>query len=53
MAAQQPFPRSSGLHHIGLEHYELERERLADLGFEVRGGEHPFMPVAAQTLTSN
>ncbi len=37
------------LHHLGLElaseEFELERERLEGLGFEVRLGEHPFLPV--------
>jgi catechol 2,3-dioxygenase-like lactoylglutathione lyase family enzyme len=46
-------PQSSGrrLHHIGLEvppeAYDRERSRLADLGFALRGGQHPFMPVDA------
>jgi catechol 2,3-dioxygenase-like lactoylglutathione lyase family enzyme len=39
------------LHHIGLEvapeEYDRERQRLAGLGFELRGGQHPFMPVDA------
>ena len=39
------------LHHIGLEvapdDYERERQRLIGLGFAIRGGEHPFMPVDA------
>ena len=51
MAAEQPLVRNRALHHIGLEvapqDYEHERERLAGLGFEIRGGEHPFMPVEA------
>jgi catechol 2,3-dioxygenase-like lactoylglutathione lyase family enzyme len=49
MASEQPLPRTKRLHHIGLEvapdDYARERERLAGLGFEIRGGEHPFMPV--------
>jgi catechol 2,3-dioxygenase len=40
-----------GLHHIGIEiepgALEGERERLQSLGFEVRTGEHPFLPVEA------
>jgi catechol 2,3-dioxygenase-like lactoylglutathione lyase family enzyme len=51
MASEQPLPRSRRLHHIGLEvapeDYELERQRLEALGFEIRSGEHPFMPVDA------
>jgi catechol 2,3-dioxygenase len=39
------------VHHIGLEvpatEYEAERERIARRGIEVRGGEHPFLPVEA------
>ena len=37
------------LHHVGLEvapqDFEQERERLQGLGFEVRLGEHPFLPL--------
>ena len=37
------------LHHLGLElapqQFERERERLEGLGFEVRFGEHPFLPL--------
>jgi catechol 2,3-dioxygenase-like lactoylglutathione lyase family enzyme len=52
-------PRTTGdrpsgapvLHHIGLEvspeDFEPERERLTSLGFELRTGQHPFMPVEA------
>ena len=51
MASQQPLVRNKRLHHIGLEvapeDYGLEKQRLAGLGFEIRGGEHPFMPVEA------
>src|SRR5207302_4056341 len=51
MVAEQPLVRNRALHHIGLEvapqDYESERERLATLGFEIRGGEHPVMPVEA------
>src|SRR5438067_5607064 len=50
-AADQPLTRTRALHHIGLEvapeDYERERQRLADLGYEIRSGEHPFMPVDA------
>ena len=51
MAAQQPLARNKRLHHIGLEvapeDFAREKERLASLGFQLRGGEHPFMPVEA------
>jgi catechol 2,3-dioxygenase-like lactoylglutathione lyase family enzyme len=51
MAADQPLVRTRALHHIGLEvapqDYDRERDRLANLGFEIRGGEHPFMPIEA------
>ncbi len=45
-----PAERSQrALHHVGLEiaaqDFEGERERLEDLGFEVRLGEHPFLPL--------
>lgn len=46
-------PPASGrrLHHIGLgvaaEAYETERVRLRGLGYALRGGEHPFMPIDA------
>ncbi len=37
------------LHHVGLEvaaqDFDQERERLQSLGFEVRLGEHPFLPL--------
>lgn len=37
------------LHHLGLEitqdAFESERERLAGLGYDVRLGEHPFLPL--------
>jgi len=43
--------KSKRLHHIGLEvapsDYESERRRLQSLGHEIRGGQHPFMPVEA------
>jgi catechol-2,3-dioxygenase len=42
---------SRDLHHIGLEvapeDLAGERQRLADLGFSIRGGQHPFLPVEA------
>jgi len=51
LAAEQPLVRTRALHHIGLEvapeDFLSERERLTGLGFEIRGGEHPFMPVDA------
>ena len=51
MASEQPLPRTRRLHHIGLEvapeDYAAERERLAGLGYALRGGQHPFMPVDA------
>ena len=37
------------MHHLGMElaanAFESERERLQGLGFDVRLGEHPFLPV--------
>jgi len=51
LAAEQPLVRTRALHHIGLEvapdDYERERERLAGLGFALRGGQHPFLAVEA------
>ena len=51
MVAEQPLGRTRALHHIGLEvapeDFLSERERLTGLGFEIRSGEHPFMPVDA------
>jgi catechol 2,3-dioxygenase-like lactoylglutathione lyase family enzyme len=51
MAAAEPLVRTKALHHIGLEvalsHFEAERARLAGLGYELRTGQHPFMPVDA------
>jgi catechol 2,3-dioxygenase-like lactoylglutathione lyase family enzyme len=39
------------VHHIGLEvaadQLDTERIRLSQLGLEVRGGQHPFLPVEA------
>jgi catechol 2,3-dioxygenase-like lactoylglutathione lyase family enzyme len=51
MASDQPLPRTRALHHIGLEvalsEFESERARLTALGYELRTGQHPFMPVDA------
>ena len=37
------------MHHLGLEvaaeDFDAERKRLGDLGFDVRYGEHPFLPL--------
>ena len=37
------------MHHLGLEvgeeDFEAERKRLEGLGFDVRYGEHPFLPL--------
>jgi|ERR687887_2327708 catechol 2,3-dioxygenase-like lactoylglutathione lyase family enzyme len=42
---------SRDLHHIALEvapeELEVERSRLAGLGYAIRGGQHPFLPVEA------
>ena len=42
---------SRDLHHIGLEvdpgDLARERQRLSDLGYAIRGGQHPFLPVEA------
>ena len=42
------------LHHLGievaLEDFESERERLQDLGFDVRLGEHPFLSLKGMYL---
>jgi catechol 2,3-dioxygenase len=51
-APDQPAERAfRGVHHIGLEveqeAFEREWERLRALGFEVRTGMHPFLPVEA------
>jgi catechol 2,3-dioxygenase-like lactoylglutathione lyase family enzyme len=49
--APQPLVHTRALHHIGLEvapeDFLSERQRLTALGFEIRDGEHPFMPVDA------
>jgi catechol 2,3-dioxygenase-like lactoylglutathione lyase family enzyme len=46
-----PSRAARGLHHIGLEvapeALESERARLAGLGFPLRTGTHPFLPVEA------
>ena len=51
LLAEAPIVRNRQLHHIGFEvapeDYARERERLAGLGFAIRGGTHPFMPVEA------
>jgi catechol 2,3-dioxygenase-like lactoylglutathione lyase family enzyme len=51
VATAQPLVRNKALHHIGLEvaasDFDAERERLSGLGFELRTGQHPFMPVDA------
>jgi catechol 2,3-dioxygenase-like lactoylglutathione lyase family enzyme len=51
LAAAEPLVRTKALHHIGLEvalsDFEAERTRLAGLGYELRTGQHPFMPVDA------
>jgi catechol 2,3-dioxygenase len=43
--------RHRSVHHIGLEigapDLESERKRLEGLGFAVRTGQHPFLPVEA------
>ena len=50
-AAEVPAPSGRRLHHIGLgvaaQAYAPERDRLESLGYVVRGGEHPFLPVDA------
>ena len=50
-AAAEPLVRTKALHHIGVEvalsDFEAERARLAGLGYELRTGQHPFMPVDA------
>ena len=42
------------LHHLGIEvareDFESERERLLGLGFDVRLGEHPFLPLKGMYL---
>ena len=50
-AADAPAATGRRLHHIGLRvapaMYETERKRLESLGFALRTGQHPFMPVDA------
>ena len=50
-AASASGERVKVLHHIGLEvaqdDFEPERQRLEAAGFELRTGQHPFMPVDA------
>jgi catechol-2,3-dioxygenase len=51
-APEQPAERAfRSVHHIGLEveeeSFAREWERLQKLGFEVRTGVHPFLPVEA------
>ena len=50
-AASAGGERVKVLHHIGLEvaqdDFESERRRLQAAGFELRTGQHPFMPVDA------
>ncbi len=49
--ADSPSPSGRRLHHIGLEvppaNYQAEHDRLKALGFDLRYGKHPFMPVDA------
>jgi catechol 2,3-dioxygenase len=44
-------PTGRRLHHIGLRvaaaDFETERNRLAEAGYALRGGVHPFLPVDA------
>lgn len=53
-AGSPPLPADRmqrSVHHIGIEiapeDFESEWRRLEGLGFEVRTGEHPFLPVQA------
>lgn len=51
-APSQPADRRHrSVHHIGIEiapdSFETERQRLQGLGFVLRTGEHPFLPVQA------
>jgi catechol 2,3-dioxygenase len=50
-AASASGERVKVLHHIGLEvaqdDFESERQRLQAAGFQLRTGQHPFMPVDA------
>ena len=51
MASAEPLVRTKALHHIGLEvalsDFEVERSRLSGMGYQLRTGQHPFMPVDA------
>src|SRR6478672_11005478 len=51
LAGDRVVAPSGSLHHIGLEvaaaDFEIERDRLAGLGFALRSGQHPFLPVDA------
>jgi len=42
------------MHHLGIEvvaqDFEAERKRLEGLGYEVRSGEHPFLPLRGMYL---
>ncbi len=54
-AAGAPAERTQrALHHVGLEiapgEFESERERLVGLGFDVRLGEHPFLPLSGMYI---
>jgi len=56
-AAAPPFPgdrTQRTMHHLGLEvaaeDFEAERKRLESLGYEVRFGEHPFLPLKGMYL---
>jgi catechol 2,3-dioxygenase-like lactoylglutathione lyase family enzyme len=44
-----PTERAATLHHIGIElapeDFETESDRFQSMGFEVRFGEHPFLPL--------
>jgi catechol 2,3-dioxygenase len=48
---QLPSATGRRLHHIGLgvpaDSYASERARLQGLGYDLRGGVHPFLPVDA------
>ncbi|MGH7752725.1 MAG: VOC family protein, partial [Gemmatimonadales bacterium] len=42
------------MHHLGVEvaaeDFDAERKRLQELGYEVRFGEHPFLPLKGMYL---
>jgi catechol 2,3-dioxygenase-like lactoylglutathione lyase family enzyme len=50
-STQESEPKGRALHHIGLEvapaDYQSEHDRINALGFDLRYGKHPFMPVDA------